>query len=168
MNKITSLNQTKPRGFSLIEVMVALLVLSIGLLGLAALQTTSLQYNTDSYTRTQATLLAYDIVDRMRANSIGLNAGNYDVATDATAATAKAATAACGTSSCIPSDVAKYDLGQWYARMELLLPESTVTGKLATLVRDSTPASATFNTVTITIKWKEHDLGKQLQWVVQL
>ncbi|HLE93281.1 MAG TPA: type IV pilus modification protein PilV, partial [Sulfuricaulis sp.] len=57
------------RGFSLIEVLVALLVLSIGLLGLAALQTTSLQYNTGSYFRTQATFLAYDIIDRMRANT---------------------------------------------------------------------------------------------------
>lgn len=168
MNKTISLTQAKSSGFSLVEVMVALLVLSIGLLGLAALQTTSLQYNTDSYTRTQATLLAYDIIDRMRANSIGLNAGNYDVATDAAAATAKADTAACGTSNCIPGDVAKYDLGQWYARMESLLPESTVTGKRATIVRDSTPTSATFNTVTITIRWKEHDLGKQQQWVVQL
>ncbi|OGI53919.1 MAG: type IV pilus modification protein PilV [Candidatus Muproteobacteria bacterium RIFCSPHIGHO2_12_FULL_60_33] len=52
-------------GFSLIEVLVALLVLSIGLPGWAALQTTSLKYNTDSYFRTQATYFVHDIVDRM-------------------------------------------------------------------------------------------------------
>ena len=44
------------KGFSLLEVMVALLVLSIGLLGLAGLQTFSLKFNHQSYERTQATL----------------------------------------------------------------------------------------------------------------
>src|SRR5690606_3260878 len=56
-------------GFSLIEVLVALLVLSVGLLGLAMLQIEGLKHNTDAYYRTQATVLAYDIIDRMRANS---------------------------------------------------------------------------------------------------
>ena len=58
-------------GFSLIEVLVALFVLSIGLLGLAALQTTGLKLNHQSYERTQATLQAYDIIDRMRTNKSG-------------------------------------------------------------------------------------------------
>ena len=55
-------------GFSLVEVLVALLVLAIGLLGLAALQAQGLRFNHDAYVRTQATHLAYDIVDRMRIN----------------------------------------------------------------------------------------------------
>ena len=58
-------------GFSLIEVLVALFVLSIGLLGLAALQTTGLRFSHQSYERTQATLQAYDIIDRMRTNKSG-------------------------------------------------------------------------------------------------
>ncbi len=66
------------RGFSLIEVLVALLVLAIGLLGLAALQAQGLRFNHDAYVRTQATHIAYDIVDRMRANSA--NAAAYTVA----------------------------------------------------------------------------------------
>jgi type IV pilus assembly protein PilV len=61
-------------GFTLIEVLVALLVLSIGLLGLAALQAQGLRFNHDAYVRTQATQLAYDIVDRMRANSANVAA----------------------------------------------------------------------------------------------
>ncbi len=56
------------KGFSLIEVLIALLVLAIGLLGLAALQAQGLRFNYDAYVRTQATNLAYDIVDRMRTN----------------------------------------------------------------------------------------------------
>lgn len=63
------LTNERARGFSLLEVLVALVILSVGLLGLAALQARSLQFNQDAYVRTQATLLAYDIIDRMRANN---------------------------------------------------------------------------------------------------
>lgn len=56
------------RGVTLLEVLIALVVLSIGLLGLAGLQTASLQFNTVAYQRTQATMLANAIVERMRAN----------------------------------------------------------------------------------------------------
>jgi type IV pilus assembly protein PilV len=58
-------------GFTLLEVLIALLVLAIGLLGLAALQTTGLRSNQMATSRTHATQLAYDISDRMRANVAG-------------------------------------------------------------------------------------------------
>jgi type IV pilus assembly protein PilV len=67
------------RGFTLIEALVALVVLSIGLLGVAALQLTALRNNSSASFRTQATYLAYDIADRMRANRDRALAGNYDV-----------------------------------------------------------------------------------------
>lgn len=56
------------RGFTLVEALVALMCLSIGLLGIAALQMTGLRANLGAGWRSQATYLAYDIVDRMRAN----------------------------------------------------------------------------------------------------
>jgi type IV pilus modification protein PilV len=59
--------QSRPRGFSLIEVLVAMLVLAIGLLGLAALQTQGVRFNHDAFVRTTATNLAMDITDAMRA-----------------------------------------------------------------------------------------------------
>lgn len=149
-------------GFSLLEVLVALLVLSIGLLGLAALQTTSLQFNTGSYYRTQATFLAYDILDRMRTNPIKVSAGNYDVTTSTAAAAAKADTTTCGT-GCNTSDLAKYDLGEWYRRMETLLPGSTSpANNYALISRDAS------NVVTITINWIEKDLTMHQTWAVQL
>lgn len=58
----------RQKGFGLIEVLVALLILAVGLLGMASLQATSLQQTTGSQTRTQAILLAEDIVERIRAN----------------------------------------------------------------------------------------------------
>ena len=153
------------RGFSLLEVLVALLILSIGLLGLAALQTTSLQFNTGSYFRTQATFLAYDILDRMRANPAGVTAGNYDIATTSAAATAKGYTTTCS-SNCSSADLAKYDLKEWYNRMEALLPGSTSTtptNNYALISRNTAT-----NVVTISINWIEKDLTMRQSWIVQL
>jgi type IV pilus assembly protein PilV len=65
------------RGVTLIEVLIALVVFSIGLLGLAGLQTFSLRFNTSAYYRTQATALAYGLADRMRANRQGALDGLY-------------------------------------------------------------------------------------------
>lgn len=60
----------RSKGFTLIEVMVALVILAIGLLGMATLMTQSLQSSESAYSRGQATVLAYDIIDRMRANKV--------------------------------------------------------------------------------------------------
>lgn len=54
-------------GFSLVEVLVAVLVLSVGLLGLAALQTRGLRANDSARIRTQVVIAAYDLADRLRA-----------------------------------------------------------------------------------------------------
>lgn len=68
----------RQRGTTLIEVLIALLVLSVGLLGMAGLQMTSLKSNYSAYYRSQASLLAYDIADRMRANRSEALYGSYD------------------------------------------------------------------------------------------
>lgn len=67
------------RGFTLIEVLIALLVLSIGLLGVAALQTVALRTGQAADMRTRAVLAAMDMAERMRANPAGVAAGHYDV-----------------------------------------------------------------------------------------
>ena len=61
--RTVSMIKLSQRGFSLLEVLISLAVLSVGLLGLAALQTVGLRINHDSYQRTQATIMAYDIAD---------------------------------------------------------------------------------------------------------
>lgn len=57
-------------GFTLIEVMVALVILAVGLLGMASLMTRSQQSNESAYSRSQAALMAYDIIERMRTNLV--------------------------------------------------------------------------------------------------
>lgn len=66
-------------GFSLIEVLVSIVVLSIGLLGTAGLMSASLKNTNTAYHRSQATVLADDIIDRMRANLTAAKAHQYDV-----------------------------------------------------------------------------------------
>lgn len=56
-------------GVSLIEVMVALFIMAVGLLGAAAMQLNALKYTDSSRYRTQATFIAYDMLDRIRANA---------------------------------------------------------------------------------------------------
>lgn len=56
------------RGFTLIEILVTVVVLSVGLLGLAGLQAAALKFNSTAYQRSQATVLIYDMIERIRAN----------------------------------------------------------------------------------------------------
>jgi type IV pilus assembly protein PilV len=56
-------------GMTLIEVLVALLILGVGLLGAAAIQLNALKYTDSSLMSSQASFIAYDMMDRIRANS---------------------------------------------------------------------------------------------------
>jgi len=152
-------------GFSLIEVLVSLVILAIGLLGLAMLQTTGLRYNTNSYSRTQATYMAYDLAERMRANVPAFQAGNYDVSTAAAAAIRSSASYSCNqsatpsctcdTGTCSNAVMASYDLGQWYFNLDRLLPGAKDAVNLAS------PRPATIvragNIATVTIYWLEQE-----------
>ena len=64
-------------GFTMVEVLVTLVILAVGLLGLAGLQATSLRNTESAYQRSQAAILAYDMLDRMRANSAGVANGRF-------------------------------------------------------------------------------------------
>ncbi len=68
MNNTSSLSIQKTKGFSMIEVLVSLFILGVGLLGLATLQMTNLKNNHSAQQRTTATVLAYDLFDRIRLN----------------------------------------------------------------------------------------------------
>lgn len=101
------------RGFSLLEVLIALLVLSLGLLGLAGLQTFSLRFNHQSYERTQATMLIYDMADRMRTNLAALSSYN---SVNKTTPASSYGYGSCP-SSCSDTQLANYNIAQWKSRI---------------------------------------------------
>jgi len=109
-------------GYTLLEVMVALVIFSIGLLGLAGLQSQSLRYNHSAYLQTQASYLAYDILDRMRANRQTALDGGYN-ATDTNMGSDKS----CNTTStsCSTGDMALHDIYEWKTLLGDMLPEGT-------------------------------------------
>jgi type IV pilus assembly protein PilV len=125
------------RGLTLVEILIALLVLSIGLLGLAGLQTMSLKFNTSAYYRTQATALAYDFADRMRANRQAALAGAYTLALqDPPPPCAPAAAGA---------TVAEDDIAVWRAALACRIPRST-----GAVALDGSE-------VTITVQWADSE-----------
>jgi type IV pilus assembly protein PilV len=163
---LSLLKRRRQTGFSLIEVLVALAVLSIGLLGLAMLQVTGMKFNSDAYFRTQATILAYDIIDRMRANPKGAGDGNYDIATKADMEAKLTAYESCKSSGCncdtatcsSTANIAIYDLAKWHEAQQKTLPQFDL---FSTIDKDG-------NQHTITIRWRERDLAMSQTWVVEL
>ena len=128
-------NQQK--GTTLIEVLVALLVLSIGLLGLATLQTNGLRFNHSAYLRTQSTLLMYDIIDSMRANgTVAKNTNCYVVALSGSAA-----------SSC--NTLASGDVTRWKASLANQLPSGD-----GAVARTAGTAGSVY---TVTVQWQDRD-----------
>jgi type IV pilus assembly protein PilV len=108
------------KGVGLIEVLVTMLILAVGLLGLAGLETQSLRYSHEAYLRTQTSVLAGDMIDRLRANSsIALTTNNYNFSlTDTPTGLANA----CETAACSGANLAAYDFKQWRDEIESQLP----------------------------------------------
>ena len=140
------------RGFTMVEVLVSLLILAIGLLGLAGLQASGLRYSGNSTLRTQALLLSQDIVERMRTNPTGVSASNYAVAT-ASAFTSLVTSPSpdCGTASCTPAELAAYDKGKWKSAILSRLPSDASATVAITL---NSPSAGT-HAVVITLTWSE-------------
>jgi type IV pilus assembly protein PilV len=133
--------RARAAGFTLIEALIALLVLSIGLLGVAAMQLASLQANNGAFQRTQATFLAQDIADRMRANRRAALDGEYDFDFGDAAPVA-------------PATIAEDDIVAWRDRLAATLPAgaSGADGDRPDASIQTDPATST---VTVSIRWDD-------------
>jgi type IV pilus assembly protein PilV len=141
----------RSRGFSLVEVMVALVVCSIGLLGLAKMESLALSSTGVANARSLAALQASSLAAAMHANPGYWQAGFAPAITTVNAATATTAVPACltaGATSCAPAAMAAYDLQQWAISLQALLP-----GFLATITCSTTGFPVT---CTIQIQWVEN------------
>ena len=134
----------RTQGFTLLEVLVTLVVLSIGLLGLAGMQLNGLQSNHSAYLRSQATILTQDIADRMRANRISTVTGAYDIALgDVPAAVTCTGVGA----NCPTSALANADLSQWKTHLADSLPQGD--GAITRVT------AGAITLVTITVQWDD-------------
>lgn len=142
------------RGFSLLELLVTLVVLSIGLLGLGLMQTTGLGLTKTAYARTQAMMLASDIADRIRANEGA--AANY-VGNSAT--TPSGAKPPCTVGSiCLGPALAASDMTDWSNRLLLELPGGAgqiLDAAAVPAACTGTPTTVGVGFMRVLIKWNE-------------
>jgi type IV pilus assembly protein PilV len=141
----------KHHGFTLIEVLIAMIILAGGLLGLAGLQATGLSNNQSAYNRSQATQLAYDITDRMRANpgmvANYLTAFMMPSAASCTTNNTPCTDCARTTNPCTPAQLAVKDLYDWNRDLASTLPKGTGTITVSGVV------------YTVTVNWDDDKSG---------
>lgn len=114
--------QIAQRGFSMIEVLVTLLIISLALLGTAGLQAYSMRLNQGGQFRTQAVFLVADLAERIEANKPGAVNGLYQVADSSATA---AANTVCVVGACDSGTLATFDLLQWQNAVLAALPQSS-------------------------------------------
>jgi type IV pilus assembly protein PilV len=148
-------NYSRQNGFTLFEVLVAVVVFSIGLIGLANLQGYSMSSSYNAHLRTQATALATSIVDRMRANraqALTANAYTTDFATN------PPSTSIDCSSGCTPEQMAQLDLLEWKCNLGRYAEETFCENLVsqATLPNGDGEIKAIANgQIEVTVRWSD-------------
>jgi len=166
-------------GFSLIEVMIAAFVLSIGILGIVGLQALSVKGTHQSFMRHQATYLVHNIAEKMRANIDATKAGSYVVDSDTVVCATSVTDCATTTATCTETQLATYDLNRLICGFE---PSSGINssglknilsgGKLEITCQTTTGAGGALvshcddGRVNIKVSWLERALDKAKEGLV--
>ncbi len=132
------------KGFTLIEVLIALIVLAIGLLGMATLMMASLQSSQGAAQRSAATVVAYDLIERMRVNRNEAIKASSDYVSDPSTADSDCDPEA----GCSAEEMVVYDLETWWTALQAAIPGAEVT-----IQQD--PAGAGDDAYCIVIFWQE-------------
>jgi type IV pilus assembly protein PilV len=119
-------------GFTMLEVLIAIVVIAFGLLGVAGLQVVALKNNQSASYRLIATTLANDMIDRIKTNNVGADAGEYNKPNPNAYTTPVAGCLLA--SGCSPQELAQNDRFEWARMVEAALP-----GGSAIVCLDSTP-----------------------------
>ncbi len=143
--------KSRTQGFTLLEVLIAVLVFSFGLLGIAAMVLTSVRGTHTAQLHTQATFLAQWIADAMRANPDAVMAGNYDGPGLPTLATN------CTSANCAPGTLATRDREVWGSMLARALPagQGTVRCNLNSASRLDGTEAFPAGLCTVTLTWSE-------------
>jgi type IV pilus assembly protein PilV len=147
----------KQSGFSLIEALVAFLILSIGMLGIASLQAISLRAGYTATLRTVATIKAEEIVERMRTNRTGLQSYWVDAGGGLVAPAKICTDAVVPITSCQPDAMAAYDVYSWKQDLLNVFPANTTATIAFPLPVNTAVVPQLPWPVTVTINWKERD-----------
>lgn len=153
------------QGFTLVEVLVSMVILAIGLLGLAALQARALKDNQDAYYYSQASLLAYEMGDRIKANqaywgerrdSNGIIITPTELNSIPDPSSARDCTSPDET--CTPEEMAAFDFNYWQTAVQRILPAPTSNGaKIVDIQRSSDvgidPCTGTGASVCLITQW---------------
>ena len=169
MIKMKYLNRKFHTGFTLMEVLVALLVLSIGLLGMAGMQVFSLSSNYDAYLRTQATFFAYELIDKVRANRTEALVGGYDTAIATIAGTVTDCQSA--TANCSPNQLAVFEVTQWKCALGAYQGNAICNAALdMTPILPNGDGSVTRNgtQLTVNVQWQERGNTEVVSVVTEL
>jgi type IV pilus assembly protein PilV len=149
--------RARQQGFTLIEVLISTLVLTVGLLGIAAMQMVSFQTNQSAYMRSQATFLAQDILDRMRANQRGYRSTTVYDLIDTTNTGGIPSSPGCkdGDVGCSPAQMGVEDIREWVQFFENI---EGVTGYRPVLLNGAGRVErGAGNTFTVTVSWDDRD-----------
>jgi type IV pilus assembly protein PilV len=153
MNRNLSRSITRTRGFTLVEVLVSLVILSIGLLGIAKLMLFSSHSNDSAYLRSQATDLAYEMLDNMRANTAQAIVPLGSYITPLTAAATDPGFTCVAAAAC--ANLALYDVYQWKLRLNAnsgLVPAGALPNGQGSV---TTAVAAGQTTITIIVQWDD-------------
>ncbi len=138
------------KGFTLIEVMIAVVVFSFGLLGVAGIMTVSVKNNHNGYMRSQAAILTATIVDMMRRNKPGVKQGLYNGTHSGFVDTSSYCVSTCG-----PAQIASRDVGQWSSMLTQLLPNASGTIECNITLNPLFLTGPVNGVCTATITWDE-------------
>ncbi len=104
------------KGIGLIEILIAVVIMSLGFLAAARMQVEGMRFSQSAYYQSQAYFLASDMIDRMRSNIAGVEQGYYD----GQGTSADADDPGCALTPCNSLGIARQDLFDWSASLHSL------------------------------------------------
>lgn len=138
------------KGMSLLEVLVSVIIIAIGMLGIASMLLVSNQANNSSYMKQQAIQNVYNIFDKIKANSQAAINGSYNVSNISATGPTSVSTPStmCNAAACTPTQLAAYDTWSWFTKDLARLPNGC--GSITTA-----PSGAGNTVITVTVQWDD-------------